>query len=314
MGLWKATWFFEGFQGARIGAGAAVGWTESFSIDDGPNTQIDAVFTNPDVLTYTALRQQCLSNQYRISFLRINALQQPGVIPSRLVKVQSLNNRQGGASGLGGANAQVQCAVLIDAMKLPVGANDRVHHRKFLVRGLPADVINGNIIDDAAPNWPKFIQFFNFIANKPTGGVNNPARATQLGIAYQDPAFPAVPCPALTVLAASPRIISFNDITAYAPGETVRIRGWTGVEGIAFNRAWNFIYSVVVGPSTVASFGTSRFDIGAVTTPFPNSAKLQRVRPKVGPLDQYAVIGLRSKRTGKVFHQLRGRSARRVRP
>jgi hypothetical protein len=312
--LWKATWFFEGFQNATYGAGSSVGWTESWSINDGPNTNIDNVFNNPDVLMYTNLRQQCLSVQYRMSFLRVNALPAPGVVPSRLVKIQSLNNIAGAASVFGQGGAQVQCCVLIDGQKLPVGINDRVHHRKFLCRGLPPDVINGNVLNTAAPNWPRFVAFFNFIANKPTGGVANVGRATQLGIAYQDPAFGKTPLPAVTVLNASPRLISWNDITAYLPGESVRISGWTGINGVQYNRVWNFQQSQVVGPNTVATFGKSRFDLEPGTSAFPNPASLQRIRFLVGPLDQYALIGLRSKRTGKVFHQLRGRSARRVRP
>ena len=314
MGLWKCTWFFEGFQDATYGAGSAVGWTESWGLNDGANTNIDQVFTNPDVTAYTGNRQTCLSNQYRISFLRVNALPQIGVVPSRLVKVQSLNNYRGGASVFGSGGAQVQCAILIDGQKLPVGLNDRVHHRKFLCRGLPPDVINGNVLNTAAPNWPRFVAFFNFIANKPTGGVNNPARATQLGISYQDPNFPYIPLPgAITVNAATPRVISMPDPTAYGAGEQIRIRGFTGLPGVAFNRAWNFI-STNPGPPVVTTFGKSRFDISAQVTPFPNAASYQRTRLLVGPLDQYALIGLRTKRTGKVFHQLRGRSARRVKP
>lgn len=317
MGLWKATWFFEGFQDANTGAGSAVGWTESWAINDGANQNIDNVFSAPDVLQYTNLRQQCLSNQYRISFLRINALPSPGVVPSRLVKIQSLPNTRGGASVLGSGGAQVQCCVLVDMMKLPTNVpTDRVHHRKFLCRGLPPDVINGNVINIAtAPNWPRFVTFFNFLANKPTGGVNNPDRATQLGISYQDTAFPYEPMAGQIVVdQANPRVIQIvGDITAYVPGEQIRIRGGTGLDGVAFNRAWNFI-APVAGPPAAKAFGKSRFDIGFSGPVTPNSYERQRTRFLVGPLDQYAIIGLRSKRTGKVFHQLRGRSGRRVRP
>jgi hypothetical protein len=312
MGLWKCTWFFEGQQAAIIGAGAGVGWTETWGLNDGANQNIDAVFNAPDVLAYTNARQQCLSVAYRISFLRVTAVSAGGANPVRLVKVQSLNNIQGAASLLGNGGAQVQCCILADLQKLPVGVGDKVHHRKLLLRGLPPDVINGNVINATAPNWPRFISFLNFVANKPTGGADNPARATQLGLLYQDPSFAKTPCPALTVAGATPRLISFPDITAYAAGDSVRITGWKGLDGVMFNRAWNFISSQVVGPDTIKTFGTSRFDMEPGTTPFPNSAKMQRVKILGGAFDQYAIIGLRNKRTGGLFHRLRGRSTRKV--
>lgn len=312
MGLWKATWFFEGFQNAVLGAGSALGWTETWAINDGSNQNIDAVFANPDVLQYTNLRQQCLSVAYRMSFLRVSAVAAVGGNPIRLVKVQSLNNVQGAASLLGQGGAQVQCCVLADLQKLPAGAGDRVHHRKLLLRGLPPDVINGNVINSVGPNWSRFVTFLNFVANMPTGGAANPARATQLGLIYQDPSFAKTPCPALTVGGNTPRLISFPDITAYAPGDQVRISGWKGLDGVQYNRAWNFIQSVVNGGVTTATFGASRFDLEPGTTPFPNAAKLQRIKLLAGPFDQYAIIGLRNKRTGGVFHRLRGRSTRKV--
>jgi hypothetical protein len=63
----------------------------------------------------------------------------------------------------------------------------------------------------------------------------------------------------------------------------------------------------------MAAFGKSRVDLEADVIGVPNVATLQRTRYLVGPLDQYAIIGLRSKRTGRVFHQLRGRSGVRTR-
>jgi hypothetical protein len=314
MGLWKCTWFFEGLQDATLGAGSAVGWTETWGLNDGPNVNIDNCFTNVDVLAYTAARQQCLSVAYRISFLRITAIPQAGNVPVRLVKVQSLPNVQGAASLFGHGGAQVQCCVLADLMKLPVGFGDKVHHRKFLIRGLPPDVINGNVLNTAAPNWPRFVTFLNFVANKPTGGAANPGRATNLGIVYGDPAFPKRPMPALTVGVTTPRQISFADITAYMPGDQIRITGWSGLNGVQYNRAWNWISSAVVGPDNIATFGKSRFDMEPGTSAFPNPGQVQRIRFLAGPLDQYAIIGLRNKRTGGVFHRLRGRSPRKVRP
>lgn len=310
--LWKCTWFFEGLQDAVIGAGSALGWTETWGLNDGANTNIDLVFTNPDVLAYTNLRQQCLSVSYRISFLRVTAVPSVGGPPTRIVKVQSLNNVQGAASLLGQGGAQVQCCILADLQKLPVGGADKVHHRKLLLRGLPPDVINGNVINGSGPNWPRFITFLNFVANRPTGGTPNPGRATMLGLLYQDPAFPKQPCPEITVNAADPTLITFKDITAYAAGDSVRISGWKGLAGVSFNRAWNFISSQVVGPDTIKTFGTSRFPMDVAVSPFPNSAKMQRVKLLGGPFDQYAIIGLRNKRTGGVFHRLRGRSTRKV--
>ena len=313
MPLFRCTWFFEGLQAATIGAGSAVGWTETWALNQ-PSADIDQAFFNPDVVKYLQLRQNCLSAQYRISFLRIGTIQEPGG-PVRRFKVAALANVTGalGFSPTGGS--QVQCAILVDGQKLPLGPLDKVHHRKFLVRGLPSDVINGNVVNNSAASWNAFTTFFNFIANRPTTAPgNNPARATMLGLAFQDFAFPKGPMPAITVDALSPRLMSFPLTPAiFVPGEQIRVNGWSGIPGVNFNRSWTYISTALVGPTQIHTFGKSRFDMSVGTTPFPNAAQFQRTRYLVGPLDQYAIIGLRSKRTGRVFHQLRGRSGRKVR-
>jgi hypothetical protein len=315
MGLFKMTWFFEGLQDATFGSGAAIGWTETWALNQA-SENIDDAFVNADVLQYTNLRQQCLAQQYRISFLRATNISQPPTVTPRRVKIQSLPHTQGAASNFTCPAAQVQCCVLADLQKLPSAPADLVHHRKFLIRGLPSDVINGNVINTGAANWPKFVTFFNFVAGRPTGvGAKTPGAATMLGVSYQDQVnFPKKNCPALTVDPLNPRMISLNPGTeAYVPGESVRISGFKGLDGVAFNRAWQYV-TTDVGPPVKAWFGKSRFDMDGGTTPFPNAASIQRVRLLVGPFDQYAIVGLRSKRTGKVFHQLRGRSARKVKP
>jgi hypothetical protein len=315
MGLWRVTWFFEGQQDANLGAGSSVGWTETWGLNDGINQNIDAVFNNPDVTAYTGNRQSCLSVLYRISFIRVSSVPAGGLGSPRITKIQSLPNIRGGASLLGTGGAQVQCAVLADLMRLPNGPDVKVHHRKFLIRGLPPDVINGNVLNTTGPNWPRFVTFLNFVANKPTGGANNPARATQLGILFQDPTFVKTPCAAITVNAATPRFMSgdFGGIVPYAVGEQIRITGFGGLDGVSLNRVWQFVSTQAVGPPNISNFGKSRFDLEAQVIAAPNAGFYQRVRFQGGPLDQYAIIGLRSKRTGKVFRQLVGRSRRRVR-
>lgn len=314
MGLFKVTWFFEGLQQAVLGAGSAVGWTETWGLQTASDN-IDDVFTNNDVKLYTSFRQGCLSQGYRMSFIRASNIQQPPTVSPRRVKVQALTGIEGAASLRGQKPAQVQCCVLADMQKLPTAPSDKVHHRKFLLRGLPPDVINGNVINPSATNWPAIINFLNFVANKPTGEPNNPGRATMLGVIYQDQVnFPAIACPALTVDPTAPRNINFDPgLTVFVPGDVIRIRGFKGLDGVQYNRAWTWIQTNA-GPPQKAYFGKSRFDLEPGTTGFPTNALLQRVRFVSGPFDQYAVIGLRSKRTGKVFHQLRGRSAVRVRP
>lgn len=315
MGQYKMTWFFEGLQNATLGAGAAVGWTETWGLNQASNN-IDDAFTNADVTNYTNLRANCLSNQYRISFLRAVEIPQPGTIAVRRVKIASLANVQGGLSNPTAPGAQVQCSILLDLQKLPSGPGDKVHHRKFLLRGLSTDVINGNVINPAAASWTAYKTFFDFIGNKPTGGVHGGGfLATMLGVTYQDQVnFPKIACPAITVDGANPRVISINPgLTAFVQGDVIRITGWSGLDGVSFNRAWTFI-SQQAGPPIAAFFGRSRFDMEPGTSAFPNPAFYQRVRLITGPFDQYAIIGLRNKRTGGVFHRLRGRSSRKVRP
>lgn len=309
------TWFFEGLQQATVGAGAAVGWTETWALRQA-SADIDQCFTNPDVLNYTNLRANCLSNQYRISFLRASEVKVPGTTAARRVKVASLAAVNGALITAVNGGAQVQCAILVDLMKLPVGGPlDKVHHRKFLLRGLSQDVISGNIINTGGANWNAYKTFFDFIGNKVTTGVHGAGpRATQLGISYQDQvAFPKVPLPAVQILANGQQTIDL--LTTLLPGivgDQWRISGIPGVQGSFLNRIWTFI-SQAAGPPAVATFGRSRVGLPITAIPFPNLGTLQRVGLQVGPLDQYAIIGLRSKRTGRVFHQLRGRSSNRVR-
>ena len=212
-----------------------------------------------------------------------------------------------------GGSAQVQCAILIDLMKLPTNLPiERVHHRRFLLRGLSSSIIAGNVLNTLSADWAAYLNFINFIGNKPTGGVH-PASvptATALGCRYQDPTSGKF---RLTSLANDPNlayqmIMAGPGIPATA-GVKVKISGVPGMAAIMMNRTWNIVGNNLTG----VTIGTTKkaipkFDGNVYTGPGP--AFVQQIAPLSGPFDQFAVIGLRSKKTGEALRRLRGKSSR----
>lgn len=315
---YKVTWFFEGVQQASYGASAAVGWTETWYLSGGGS--IDSVFDHPDVNNYTLLRLACLSSRYRMSFIRVALDGIPGTFAVGTVKVKTLPNLIGQAPTSGG-DAQVQCAVLVDFQKLPIAA-ERVHHRKFLLRGLPANVINGNILNTGGIGWPSIKVFLNFIGQHEVGFPTGKPLATALGIRFQNPAVLPVPLETLSSISYDRTLVSgaFND--AVPVGTKYRITKVGGFYRIVLNRTWT-VLSAVAGPPAAtllgrlaakSAFPDSQPTPGQAYTVYqaPGLGTRQKVSPVYGPLSQYAVIGLRSKRTGRLFRQLRGRSTRRI--
>jgi hypothetical protein len=313
---YRVTWFFEGVQSATYGASAALGWTETWGFTQ-PSNNIDDVFKALDILNYTQVRQNILTSQYRMTFIRVTQIASAGNIATRKVKVQTLNNKVGTIPVPPQTSAQVQCAILADLQRLPTAPQDKVHHRKFLLRGLPGNVINGNVLDPSGGSWVSVQLFFDFVAQHSVGDVHHgKINATGLGVVYQDVVnFPKFSMPGLVVdPVLYPNLIQLNQtLPGGVPGTQWRISNLHRPQSSFLNRAWTLIFQNV-GPPLTVTLGKSRVPMLAQTIAFPNEGLIQNMVPIVGPFDQYAIIGLRSKRTGKLFHQLRGRSSNRVRP
>lgn len=314
-GNFKVTFFFETMQQATVGAGAALGWTETWYVGNSEKS-IDQIFQLPDVLKYIQLRRAILTTAVRMPFLRVSDDNNP-----RLVKIQSLAGMLGQVSKFAqnSADSQVQCAILLDLQKLPISPLEPVHHRRFLIRGLSSSLINGNILNTASPVWGAVTAFADFVGQKATGSNAGPGGTTQLGIRYHDPAADWVNIST----AQATGVINLKDtltVIPVLPGlvrtpypSKVEVRDFQDPLK-PFNKTWSFIGYTGPGPVFDSMIlGKSRGNLPGNTYPPDGggTARMREVRWKYGPVSQYALIGLRNKKTGRVFRQLRGRTSNR---
>lgn len=305
MAAYKIQFFFESHQEATIGAGASLGWSEVWYWD-ASNKTLQQVIDAPEIGAYLQHRLPCLSNRYRISFLRVSDEAAP-----RRFKIANLGFLGTADPGDPPRWGQVQCAVLVNFEKLPdpAQATEKVHARRFLMRGLPVDVINGDVINDGGVNWPAFNRFFLHMAGKPARGLRPAGLPPQspFGCKYLHPAtvkhiilkIETVPKPGKTV-----KITTVN--FAPAVGDKVVV---TGVDtDPRFNRTWTVVGApVLVGGAQEFIAGTSRRAFDDLYDG-PGPGKTYKPTFGYGPFDQFAIIGLRNRQTGRVFRQLRGRS------
>lgn len=310
-GNWKVTFFFEGVQLAKKGASAALGWTESWYMNNNAVT-IDQVFDLKDVTTYLDLRLGILPNIYRAAWIRVGDDADP-----RLVKVKAIDGGKGtlqSAEGVG--DAQVQCALLVDLAKLPTTnlASEPSHHKRFMLRALPSTVIDGNVLNQDAVAWKQIKSFLDFIGIHETGTTVPPRKpgvnAQFLGIRYHDPNFPQVPIVGIGLHQGSVNVIDVApDIAGAAVGSKVVVRDVPAPDK-AMNRVWTVLSH---NPITVG--GPPWLQLGYSRKPLPSNLQtagnISQVKWLYGTFDQYTVIGLRSKKTGRIFRQLRGRSSSR---
>lgn len=308
MSNFAVTFFFEGVQAATFGVSAALGWTETWYVQ---SATLDTCFGEFDVREYLRRRILCLSERYRIAFIRVAEVNDTDAGGLRRVKIQTLINEVGAIKGstAAGKGAQVQCAILVNLMRLPTATGEKVHDRRFLVRGLPVSVIDGNVLKTDGPYWTRFTNFFNFIAKRPTGVAPVGDSATSLGIRYQNPAVTGI---SLLTASVNTRDRHLIDVTPTFPGAlkgtNYKIKGVGGQDGPNVDRQW----------VQLTDSGATPMVLGKTRNPFPEGrdvlyigpglAAIRKVAYLYGPFDQYAIIGLRSKRTGKISRQLRGKS------
>jgi len=313
MANWKITFFFESAQQANVGADSSVGWTETFygTLNGGP----DAVYQHPDIAKYIKLRRNILADIYRISFIRISDDQHP-----RIVKIFNAGAGVFGSlkttdpDAVGHDAAQVQCGILVDLQRLGTTPTEKVHHRRFIIRGLVTDVIKGNIIYNQSELWPQHLAFLNFIGQKDAtiAGANKNGAAL-LGCRFQDATPQPQPVTAIQVGSTLTDDFHFGIVSPtlllLTPGAKVKV---TGVpDNRVLNRIWTYSQTVVSGGSNFYILGKARKPLTPYQPAVTAGIFAQLQQQDYGTFDQYTIIGLRSKRTGKVFRQLRGRSGTR---
>lgn len=305
MPAYRVAFFFESFQQGFIGTGASVGWVETWYWVK--SASIDAAINDPEIQRYLNNRCAILDPLYRVAFIRVSEADRPRRFKIAHVNFQGSASRQESASAM-----QVQCAILVDLERLPAidQPTEKVHHRRFLVRGLPPDVIHGNVLNMFGENWPNVLRFLAFIGNKPARGergVGMPARS-EFGLRYLAPSVTKRIIQELKVRPGSGTTVDLTCANLVAQlGQNVVVAGVDTPPLV--NRTWTVLAEPVAGEPFKFVLGTARRELqGTYTGPGPGKAYVPSYL--YGPVDQYAVIGLRSKKTGRVFRQLRGRSSR----
>jgi hypothetical protein len=301
--------FFEGVQTAKQGPSAALGWTETYYTTT-QALSLDGLYLDPSTQSLLQLRRDCLDNHYRISFVRINDADNPHAF-----KVFTPDGFVGGIGTPASKFPQVQCAVLADLMKLPAPPDVHAHHRRFLLRGLGQDVVNGNVLNTAGVSWPAITAFFNYLAQAQAGTVKPQRLQSIYGLRYQNTAafvgrptgIQNNPADGVSILANMPGM----PIPAPFVPFQVRIKGVQDERRL--NKTWT-----CVGLSTVPATNNwlilEKLKHGLQSYTYTNTGLVTATQViwSYSTFDQYTIMGLRSKKTGRLFHQPRGRSPVRV--
>lgn len=288
----KVTWFFDGSQRTTgIGGSSFTGWTETWYCTSADMDTLLEGITAAGA-QFLALRTSILPDQYVISWVRASAVDNPRI--SKVANVQ----RGGAIPAAAFPPAQITCCLLVDFTVLPGVVGDVAHHRRFLLRGLPADVINGNVINGGSVLWNRFRQFLRYIGNRELPEAN-PAFTGFWKIRCQGN--PVVDANILTLVpnALNPNAI---DITATAPpgavGQQVVINKVKFPRGV--NRLWT-IYAINGGVYTLVK---SRFPISGA---FQLPGQVRRLTHGIAAPSQYLIVGLREHKIGPPSRPTRGR-------
>lgn len=299
MAQYKVVYFFEGVQATDYGASSAVGWTETWYYNS--DLGINDLIRNPIIDDYATQRRKILHRIYRIAFVRVSVADQ-----DHIFKIRTLVNQVGDLyTGVFTFEpAQVQCGILTDMMFAQADGG-KTHHKRFIIRGLTSDIINGNVIKRTSSTWAKVLAFLDYVAHHESGKAQTATSFSGFGIRYRPSPYANEVVQSITPLTSDRRYVTVvPNLDAAAPGDTVRIRRVSTPRGC--NRAWRVISQNPGANSMV--LGRSRLPIESTYTG-EGEAYMFAETFLVAGLQQYTVIGLRSHKTGKLFHQLRGRSS-----
>jgi hypothetical protein len=309
---YKTTWFFEGLQGATVGASGIVGWTETWYQTFDSGLPIDYAITQALSTPWIARRLAFMTNQYRLVWVRVSDVANP-----RNTKLAAINNQFGKIMG---PSAQVTCCVLVDIVKLQTDTDLKVHHRRSLFRGLPESMIDGNILIPDGTGYSQMVAFLNYLtkfgstgSNKtpPVGGYQTPywqiqyepSAVLQVAIAGLVVQNGTVPAPAGTP-GFNLSVTGTAAIPMQAAGTKVLLKKVGQPRGC--NRTWTLITSATgAGPYLL---GKSRIPITGTWDGVPGYMQFQA--PAYGGADQFTLIGLTSRHTGRPFRLPRGKRSR----
>lgn len=311
---YKVTYFFESDQQGEYGTGASIGWTESWYTQS-TGSSLDQVYLQGDFSQYLDLRLAFMPDVYRTSFLRLSQAENP-----RVFKVFTLGTSRKGQvvpspGDRGSFSLQVQCAILIDMMRMPTEPFEKSHHKRFLVRGLPAGLVNGNVFDTTTQYWPRLSAFLNFVGGHNASVGAGPQGSPWHGLRFFPPAAARINVTNVRADTSDKRLIQVQpDIPGLVPGNFVQIQGMVSPHK-SLNRVWT-LTDRVPGPPVWMILGIAKGAVAdqpaQVLFTGPGNVRERPIVYGYDKFDQWSLIGVRSRKTGRVFHQLRGRSTPRI--
>lgn len=305
MPQYRMTFFFESLEESNTTApSAAHGWTETWYLNSSFASNLDLALAGVDTNNYIQARARCLNLVYSIWCVRAVEVT-PGV-KVRRSKLRFV--RQDGSISAASA-LQVQCALVADIVKLPTALNEAAHHRRFLIRGLSIGdtTPGGNVWKPTGPSGASLRRFLNYLAKGQVGeGGGQPAAFAPFEhwqMRYNDPAVISQPITDLTLPAGAPTTIKVTSaaLAAAAVGDKVVIQRVGFPRGV--NRTWT-VQALPVAPDTHWTLARSRFNLSGA---WDGNGICTLVKPLFGAPDQFAILGLSSKKTGGLFRRARGR-------
>lgn len=312
MATYRITWFFEGYQ-ASVGFGENmnVGWTESWYLDEPGN--LDAalrVACRPRGDNWIPKRLAFLHPVYEISAVRAVDVDDPRKSKSVFLhdrgRLGNTENLDKGNASSPDFPAQVTCALLVDITRLPLQPTEPAHHKRLLLRGLPQGAINGNVLSSTGRFQNPITRFLDYVGrvntvSLVTGGNAVPAPVPIWKLRYRDPAQAVyVPITSLANPAGSVFQLSVGaSMGALTKGDRVNIIGVTSPRGA--NRVWTVQQTALLGPYLL---GTAKRELQGE---WSNTGQIAKLKYQYGPADQYNIIGMRVRHTGRPFARTRGR-------
>ena len=298
---YKTTFFFEGAQKQLgIGGNSTVGFTETWYQT---TTDLERALTRALLPgNYISPRVQCLPRTLTITWVRVSEVDNPratkvGYSGQDGALVDPMNNRF--EQGLG----QITCAVLADFTVLPGVAGTSGHHRRFLLRGLTPALTDNNVINPASLQYPKIRQFLDWLGKHQLPADPIPAFLGLWHIRCNIDPVVEVNITGLVPSVLGPTLI---DVTLQAPtalaiGTKVRISGCKFPRGV--NREWT-VYQQIGALGAQYTLSKSRF---AIAGTFQPPAVLRQPAFAYVPPNQYVIVGLRERKTGRPSRLPRGR-------
>lgn len=301
----KCVWFFESLQQNNgTTASSNVGWTETWYGTFDNIEQCLISMRSTAAQSYLGLRMKFMPSLYRLAWVRASEVSNPN--RSKLAAPPTV---VGGLSALFDSHAdiagpaQINCCVYVDFYVPPVDPTERSHHRRFLIRGIPLGLINGNIIDESGIYWTHLLAFCDYLGRgrAPMQAQLNPAFPSPYRVAVQNPATPFQPIDSLIIDPDNP-----NAIVVTRAGLASTLNNRFRIKSVRFpsfiNRTWTAAVTVAAGGGIRMKPGRKQ-----LAGSWDHTGQIQLVSPVLRGATQYVVIGLRNKKIGSPSKPTRGR-------